>query len=722
MNFKTTLRYLLNSLWLYAPGVVTVLVAYFLLINISQGQDVVMQVGERMSSFISALPAVLLWAFFLWYSSRLVGYEKKFIAPAWPLSFISAFPRLLAYHAFVSVQAAILALPTLGNWNFWIVLFFVAVHNGYYFLLVHAMGKKRKKSTAILTLALGFSYALTLLLMRSNQSTHQSFLPLVALLLFVFQVGMLFFFIQRRAVIDRKAGDGYAEDAVDFVTLFGIKVIKVPAWFKAQEQRTFFIFNIVAGLAIGWYLLLFSSIAHADVVGPLAVVLLAFGILAGLANIITHQSMRVGINFFFILLLLAIVLGKLYNPYRVELTEATRLNTYAQRPSLDQYLKKWIAVRQTQLDTLKSYPVYLALADGGASRSGYWVASVLAAWQDDSKKKNENDPFSDHLLALSGASGGSVGNAAFYSLLRFPPRDSAYVAHAQNFLKHDFLTYSLAHYLGPDLVRHFLIGFRARDRATAISHTLNYWADQEMTGAFGKNFDALLDTIGRLPMLFINTTRVQGGTPSVVSSVRLTPFSDRFDVLQLVDSTYYCDTSQGNIMMSTAVVLGARFPYVSPAGSIRDHYFVDGGYFDNSGAGVVHEVLQGLSRLKNETTDRQFQQRLAKLKIHIIHITNTPDSQPMEPIHPLVNDLAAPLLTVFSTYNSQTEVNNRRLENFLRDYCQCTDSIQQINLYRQGKNESYPMNWVISDYQRARMDERLKEVREREITQWLSQW
>ena len=50
------------------------------------------------------------------------------------------------------------------------------------------------------------------------------------------------------------------------------------------------------------------------------------------------------------------------------------------------------------------YPVFFVLADGGASRSGYWVASVLGMLHD-----STNGKFDDHLFALSGASGGKRG-------------------------------------------------------------------------------------------------------------------------------------------------------------------------------------------------------------------------------------------------------------------------------------------------------------------------
>jgi hypothetical protein len=728
MPFKNHLRYTLQSLSFYAPSVITILLGYFILTKLSQGQDVVMLVGEQMSSFVFALIAVMLWAFFVWYCSRLIGYEKKFNDTEWPISYLSTFPRLLSYNAFVTVQASIFALPTIYNWSLGALLTFVALHNGFFFLLTNTFKIKRKPiAFTAIAIAIGYiSFIASQFIYPIGKSDHQKHLPLIAILLFALQILYLYYFIRRRAIIDQNARKDFADDAVDYVTLLSINVIKVPAWFKEQEERTFVVFNIISGIAIFIYFVTVNSVTVATGLGSLAVVLLAFGMLAGLATIITYASMRARFNLFFILFVIAIIEGNFFDPYTVALTKTEKPYVYQQRPTLETYLKKWIDHRKEKIDSASSFPVYLILSDGGASRSGYWAASVLAAWQRESLTDSLPDTFSDHLLALSGASGGSVGNATFYGLLKTREQDSSILERTQNFLGHDFLTYTIAHYLGSDLAGHFIP--RLRDRATALSNNMDYFA-ADVDNTFKQNVNEVVDTTGRLPILFINTTRVQEGTPAVVSSIKLNGFSERLDVLTLVDSTI--SRGYGNIHLSTAAVLGARFPYVSPAGSIsytspketvRNHYFVDGGYFDNSGAGVVVEMMQEIEKLKNNNaiTDSTFNKLLKKLSFRLVHITNNPDSDTtMNAIHPLINELAAPLLTVFNTYNSQTTLNDKRAENLFGRLCTCENSYNILNLYRKGKNENYPMNWVISDYQRQRMDERVDEVTKDELKKFL---
>jgi hypothetical protein len=642
---------------------------------------------------------------------------------------LSLFPRLLAYNTFVTVQAAIVALPTVGSDNAYFLWLFVFAHNGYYFVLNNAF-KPKKNIWAIISIVIAACYGGCLAYFSFHyraEAAQQQNSPLVALLLFGLQILALYFFIQRRVHIDKNAGKDFEEDAIDYVSLGSIKIIKVPAWFKEQEQGSFILFNIMASVAIVLYFVTLNSVGAASGLGPLPVVLLAFGILAGLATIITYASMRVKFNLFLVLLAVAIFVGNFFDPYSVKLTKTKTPDLYQQRPTLETYLNKWINHRKekiNQADSTSPYLVYLVLADGGASRSGYWAASVLAAWQKESlSDSSTTGTFNDHLLVLSGASGGSVGNAAFYGLLKNHENDSSILKHAQDFLGHDFLTYTIAHYLGSDLAGHFIPGLR--DRATALSNNMDYWSSDEKN-VFEKNLDEVLDTTGRFPILFINTTRVQEGTPAVVSSIKIKNFSERLDVLSLVDSTF--EHRKGNIQLSTAAVLGARFPYVSPAGGIsykakneeRHHSFVDGGYFDNSGGGIVHEMMQEIERIRNDSSHK-LSTPLKKLKFHLIHLTNSPDSEStLNAIHPLTNDLAAPLLTVFNTYGSQTTVNDKRLESFLERLCKCADTVStDVNLYRKNKHESYPMNWVISQNRKDSMNLRVAEAIKKDLQKFL---
>ena len=149
----------------------------------------------------------------------------------------------------------------------------------------------------------------------------------------------------------------------------------------------------------------------------------------------------------------------------------------------------------------------------------------------------------------------------------------------------------------PDYFK-YIFHFAWLDRAGALENSLEDITRLD-TGLLRPNmkapFSSFLalksDTQYQLPILCINVTRMQDGNPGVVSNVKLDSinFNNRVDVLGLMPD-------DKDISISTAAIMGARFPYVSPAGRIdqefregsaKPHYFVDGGYFDNSGAGVV---------------------------------------------------------------------------------------------------------------------------------------
>jgi hypothetical protein len=165
--------------------------------------------------------------------------------------------------------------------------------------------------------------------------------------------------------------------------------------------------------------------------------------------------------------------------------------------------------------------------------------------------------------------------------------------------------------------------------------------------------------------------------------------------------------------------LGARFPYISPAGRI-DHrtesftttsYFVDGGYFDNSGAGVVHEMILGIQKIIDthikDSTDYGY---LNKLSFYVIHITNSPAGSPkLEKVHLLQNDLMSPISTLAGSFGTQTDVNNSRLERYLQLIYPASTHYTKAELYYNIDRDtlSFPMNWTMSHFYQIKMNRQL---------------
>jgi hypothetical protein len=114
------------------------------------------------------------------------------------------------------------------------------------------------------------------------------------------------------------------------------------------------------------------------------------------------------------------LVGLFREPHAVRLL--ARPHTYQSRPTLDAYTLMWLQRHQDAIDSLPAfvhYPALFVLADGGASRSGYWAAAVMDYLHTHTMydEAMRNSYFSQYLFCLSGASGGSVGNGSFVAQL-----------------------------------------------------------------------------------------------------------------------------------------------------------------------------------------------------------------------------------------------------------------------------------------------------------------
>ena len=702
----------------YFFGIASVAIIYFILIKLTPGQDVAIQIGEWTGPFIATVLCTLLWSGINWYSSRIVGYVKMLhpINSARPFS-NEHVPRLIAFNAIVSIQAAILALPTIAWFDEVQLWSFVVLQNMIYFIWSSVLTSKEYRVAYCIILGVflaAYVSEVIFLLQRKDLVQHQRNLPAIALGFYFLEFGVIALFIGRRRIINkRKLEPQQNSNDTLYLTLFNINVLKVSDSIHRDEQRSFVIFNIFATVGVMVYLLAFI-LGIADYMGALAVVLISFAMLVGLANILTVVSIKTRSNVFFYIFVLAVVIGRCDDPYEVRIEKTEHPGFYANRPALKDYFTGWLAHRSALIskynENNKNFPVYLVIADGGASRSGYWVSSVLSALEDETIKKDPSDRFSDHLLCLGGASGGSVGNATFYALLA--KQQPQLLDKTRKFLKQDLLSPIIMRWLGSDVLQHFVPFLGIEDRAAILESAMERFGETPLKNAFAEQYSSMADTTGKLPILFLNVTNVQQGVPGIISPVQLDDFSKRLDVLDSVRKEWM-DTTSGDIRYSTAVVLGARFPYVSPGGSIGNEFYADGGYFDNTGAGIVHEMMQQIDSLVYPKCDTA--SMLPKLEFRLIYLSNYSIEQKEDaPIHPLLNDAATPVLTVLGTYAIQTNVNNQRLISFIRKR-PSKFNFTEINLYTRKDLVDYPMNWVISDYNLDRMDSRLDSLMTEEI-------
>jgi len=168
---------------------------------------------------------------------------------------------------------------------------------------------------------------------------------------------------------------------------------------------------------------------------------------------------------------------------------------------------------------------------------------------------------------------------------------------------------------------------------------------------FSQPFLALHAGDARLPSLVLNSTVVEDGKRIVASNLKFHPLAgvDLFDGMPTAD-----------MALSTAVHNSARFTYVSPAGSLYKGgtlfgRVVDGGYFENSGAASLRELIATLA------PDQQ-------QRIHSVILSNDATNirwcNRMRPgliprIEPALSELSAPVEALLDAREALFEVRVR---------------------------------------------------------------
>jgi hypothetical protein len=728
-------RYFLRALWLFFPAVLFLFLSYEAFWKLSQGKDVMIITLENRKVFGLFLLALIFWVLITWYTSRLVAKAKEFQDSDTHLMWITLRvqgPRILAFTCITIVILAFFQLsypetPKLStgicnllfwfsfSWYFFVYQFWNRVLEKNY----NDVRKKIKFWQKARFSTYAFLIVATLVVVL-----YKWIWGLIVLLL-LYQIGFVILILIRRNIIDAKN-----EYSFQNRERYQITSKEVSVWKKIkqlvtdkEDKQYFWAINSISLVAGVVYLATIFSVHFSTWIGTFPFVFLAFGVLVGLGNAVAIFSVLLRFNFHILFLTLAFLIGCISEPHYIRLVnKEPAAARFDQRQDLKEFFTGWVndPERKKILEdtNVHTYPVYFVMANGGASRSGYWAASVLSKMEDETKGR-----FSRHLFCLSGASGGSVGNATFFSILRSKTNllktDSTATPclnAATQYLKSDFLTYTFARTLGPDIFRNLFTLYNVNDRASALSFALENAAGTKafLNDSMGVPFSKIITRQHQpysLPVLCINTTRMQDGGPGVISNIRITDsvFNNRIDVLSLL-------SEKKDMKLSTGVVLGASFPYLSPAGRVdykpcdtcraEPNYFVDGGYFDNSGAGAVFEMIFSMRRLL-ET--RPFAAYKNKIEFNILHITNDPATETkLEKVNPLMNDLAAPVTTLLGAYGTQTSVNDLRLKNYINSMYNDTLHYKYLSLYKQNDEMNYTMSWVISKYVLNAMDKRLQ--------------
>jgi hypothetical protein len=741
-KFRNCLRWITRVIvacWLCFPAVLFILVMAIVLPNLSQGLDLMLFTSELGKKSIFLVFGTFCWAYSTWYSSRIICYGREDLFAGMGKFFIAWFCRYLGYMCFHIIVITILVMWLCWNktdlpaWVCWLrselVFFelFIFVSGFICFRImwwpldklkticdnISDSDKKKKYLGRLFFYGLTIVYLILVLYIRYGSKSVITLLCTVLFTELVFLAMVIFrrdFFSMLRmngtnVVLKYRLFKKFAKNS--------IRNRKTKE--QQEEEDTFFIVLIIlVGIMLALYSASVLFLMVARFIGPLSVCVFGVTTIVGIFQLVKYVSIRQNINIIFLLMVFLFLVGAFSDAHYVKLHTNAGVN-YDKRPSLNAYLENWVKQRRDSIASAKTYPVVFVLADGGASRSAYWVASVLSRLEE---KSHSN--FSEHLFCLSGASGGSFGNATFLSLLKYrqEAKDSVgFYSLSKSYLGSDFLSFTLSRMLGPDVFFSHLVYRPSQylfpdcniyDRADALrcafeSRNTDTIISKYMSRSVWDYVPA--DHTAKLPLICINVTRMQGGRPSVITTLKNEAgiFGSRLDIL----SDVLHDSLGQDLHLSTGVVLGARFPYVSPAGRINDSYFVDGGYFDNSGAGFVHEMIQNLEKIRDTSHDSLYK----KLRWIVIHVSNSPQSiKNLGSVNSVANDALAPVMAILGTYSEQTDVNDSRLKIYLENNVQDKrKNYYDINLYtEEDPDEKYSMNWTISQKTRRHMSDRLE--------------
>lgn len=356
--------------------------------------------------------------------------------------------------------------------------------------------------------------------------------------------------------------------------------------------------------------------------------------------------------------------------------------------------EKWYSSRQDLhyfLDKRQNYPVFIIAARGGGMYAAAQEAIFLSRMQD------QCPSFAQHVFAISGVSGGSLGAALFNSLVRKHVANGPWQPcrfgtsqtgpleqRARSFLKADLLSPIIAAAFFPDFMQRFLpVAIPATDRGAALGRGLEQaWRNAEGDGEnpFEGPFLDHWNPAAAAPALLFNTTEVDNGkriviSPFSVAPLRDTAYSAQAWFYQTQAMTDALPSGQNplppvnnDIKLSDAAGMSARFPWILPAAAVRHDgkliRLVDGGYFDNSGVETATDLMEALVY-----TQRRHQEERAKgesgsaptdFDIHLITISGSVEDE--SPGWQGLDDEITPVLALLSAREARATLSATRAQ------------------------------------------------------------
>ncbi len=434
------------------------------------------------------------------------------------------------------------------------------------------------------------------------------------------------------------------------------------------------------------YIILYINPIVIKNVTPLVVTMICLIGMFSIFNVlrlIGHKSKLPVLTFCIIVgIILTIVTANRNDFQHYEVSEVPTAISPSSRLDLNSYVKLWVEHRKDDIlkcDSDAKFPIIFVSAEGGGSRAGLWSLLVHSYLYEKSE-----DYFNKYLFSITGASGGNVGNNIFYTQA-FDKRDRynktdfllndnkaktlGFKYKASEFYSEDYLSVSIASLLGRDLLQSILGFLNFEDRGKLLEIE---W-EKSFKKTFGKDllsepYLAIMpqkEQSSIIPILITNTTDVQFGNLNIMSSVKTEKDVGNMSIFKDIITNY--PKKDTMVKRSTAMLLNARFPYISPTARITGlGQYGDAGYYDNIG-GVVTKRLE-VALLKELASHEDLKD---KYRIKHLFIVNNPydnddhkkisySSQLITPPKMILNATFAHPNEIINTYGDDFKIESRR--------------------------------------------------------------
>jgi hypothetical protein len=382
------------------------------------------------------------------------------------------------------------------------------------------------------------------------------------------------------------------------------------------------------------FILLFSFLAlnfvpeWASRINPLSILIVSLLSLFMISFVLILSGKKLKLPLFSIVVVLCLFSSRIFSESS-DHYQLTIKPSEVDRPVMEHYMYQWIKDRIDIIEKREGkFPALLVSSEGGGSRAGLWSFLVHSYLYE----KSNGSYFNENLLSLTGASGGSVGNAMFFAEAQLAMSDNkranfkiksangypALKYKASAVYKENYLSVSLLSLLGRDLFKEITSLFRFKNRGKLLEEQWSdtykkYFSKKPDEDILQKEFLSFYKNITNReekttpPLLFINTTHTQTGNYNVISPVKyahLRPLTGMNDFIENLQKSY----PDSSIGLSTAMRINAGFPYITPVGEVKkssgldkqySDQYADAGYYDNVGGIVskgVEEVFRNVLR------------------------------------------------------------------------------------------------------------------------------